>query len=145
MLGAGLLHLTQDSIQEYFDQYQMERQRISSAEIAEKRYESGCVYLKSIASGGPATVIAEVPVFNMDTAGVLQEGTVVCDSMGGTAIIKEQRLTYDYYSPNGRFEYKEGTRLPVIAPDSIAFTGNPPPRPDDAPTAWIGRITNERR
>jgi hypothetical protein len=144
-LGLTLANL--GVIANYISQYQQKRESVLASQTAQKRYENGCIYVKSIASGKPASLIPNTPVINKNTAGFFPVGTVVCDIYGNTAKIKNKKLEYKYTSPNGRFEYSKGEVIPVISKESLAYTGKPPNKeiPGDAPIGYIGRVTNIQR
>lgn len=115
---------------------------------AKERYNNECLYLKSIAKKDkPANVTPNVPVINLNTNSFFSENTVVCDVYGGTAIIENKKLKYDYKTPNDRFTYEKGDIVPIIDPDSIAnnIEAAPDEIPKNAKVGYIGKITNIRR
>jgi len=135
-----------DVVSKYIKQYQQKRNSVLANQTAQNRYENGCIYLKSIAYEEPAALIPNTPVINRSTAGFFPEGTIVCDVYGNTGVIEVKKLEYNYLSPNERFSYKKGEKIPVISEESLAYTGNPPKEiPKDAPIGYIGRVSNIKR
>lgn len=136
------------ALAEYLGRYEQKRDAALASQTAQSRYENGCVFVKAIASDGkPASLIPNTPVIDRSSAGFFPAGTTVCDIYGNTGRIQVKELEYRYLSPNGRFQYPKGAKIPVIDPASLAYTGNPPHKkiPDGAPIGYIGRISNIQR
>jgi hypothetical protein len=140
--------LNRNAIADHFAEIREDRQASMAAKIAKQRYEDGCVFLMSLATGEPAKSIPpRVPIWDIETAATLSPNTVVCTTTGLTAKTKLKQIEYQisYSAPGGQtYTYQPGDRLSVIDPDSIKFTGNPPTTkiPDGAATAHIGKVTN---